>query len=415
MSITTAQSFGADQKKTVSSKLNQVIDVIQADISGSGNRRVYESFLSSSTTAELTSSLYQTVYDQAYTLQTANPVMDMTVGLFYNSARNNLVNLESTENSDGQLIFDPETTIMMREKVNIYRQYANFLLGDPSKPFALSGSGTVPSGDYGASAIIMDACAFINIKRLFSRDGIRKETFAMRLYETIGTDGSLTGGDTGLNPYIIADIGAESLGLEINEQKVGVLKRAADTTKAIGLIFYDAGILVLNLGSFDGGSNTDSGDSEAVGVNELRALTLNAAVSVDDVIANGGISMARTVNGTLYPHLYVSGSIDDIVDHLAETRFGNGDLTAIAFQNETKIQSSIYICRAGIDQFNSSNNTTWQSSMESAVGDTNNYFTYITSVALMDSDGDILGIAKLNRPIEKQQNNEVSIRIRLDF
>ena len=42
-------------------------------------------------------------------------------------------------------------------------------------------------------------------------------------------------------------------------------------------------------------------------------------------------------------------------------------------------------------------------------------FTYITTVALADSNGDVVAIAKLNRPIEKNDESEVTIRVRLDF
>ena len=139
--------FTADKRQDgVVSNLNQVIDVIQEDISGSATRRKYETFVTGGIGPGVTSSLYQTVYDQDFTLQTANAVMDMTVGLFCDelntTPRQNLVTITANTgfNSSGnwQLLFDTTHTMMMREKVNIYRQYAKLLLGDADLPFCIA-------------------------------------------------------------------------------------------------------------------------------------------------------------------------------------------------------------------------------------------------------------------------------------
>ena len=129
------KDFNADTKKTVQSNLNQVIDIIQEDISGSATRRKYQTFVTGGIGPGVTSSLYQTIYDQDFTLQTANPVADMTIGLFHSddgtTTRKNLVTSAtetgySLSSTTGQLLFDASSTMMMREKVNIYRQYANY-------------------------------------------------------------------------------------------------------------------------------------------------------------------------------------------------------------------------------------------------------------------------------------------------
>ena len=49
------------KKKQVSSNLNQVIDVIQEDISGSATRRKYQTFVTEGIGPGVTSSLYQTM------------------------------------------------------------------------------------------------------------------------------------------------------------------------------------------------------------------------------------------------------------------------------------------------------------------------------------------------------------------
>ena len=120
------KDFNADTKKIVRSNLNQVIDVIQEDISGSATRRKYQTFVTGGIGPGVTSSLYQTIYDQDFTLQTSNPVMDMTVGLFHSDdgtiQRKNLVTVGtgySLSSTTNQLLFQHQSTMMMREKVNI--------------------------------------------------------------------------------------------------------------------------------------------------------------------------------------------------------------------------------------------------------------------------------------------------------
>jgi hypothetical protein len=84
--VATFKEFGAEDIKTSRSFLNQLVDVIQEDISGSVTRRKYQVFVTGGLGPGVTSSLFQTVFDQDFSLQTANPVFDMTVGLHVNSA-----------------------------------------------------------------------------------------------------------------------------------------------------------------------------------------------------------------------------------------------------------------------------------------------------------------------------------------
>ena len=68
---------------TTTSTLNQLVDVIQEDVSGSSTRKKYQVFVTGTTRdSGVTSSLYNTVFDQNFSLQTANELFDLTVGLF---------------------------------------------------------------------------------------------------------------------------------------------------------------------------------------------------------------------------------------------------------------------------------------------------------------------------------------------
>jgi hypothetical protein len=120
------------------------------------------------------------------------------------------------------------------------------------------------------------------------------------------------------------------------------------------------------------------------------------------------------------PDFVVSASIDNVLDHIATVRFGSSSLTALAYQNQTNINSNIYFCRADASQYNYSQNPTYVGStgqfnvITDPTSTTQRTFTFITTVALLDGDNKI-AIAKLNRPIEKNDETELTIRVRLDF
>ena len=100
--------------KSSKSFLNQLVDIIETDISGSQTRKKYQVFVTGGVGPGVTSSMFQTVFDQDYTLQTANPVMDLTVGLFSGS---NLVATASTGvDTSGKVLFASQS-LMMREKI----------------------------------------------------------------------------------------------------------------------------------------------------------------------------------------------------------------------------------------------------------------------------------------------------------
>ena len=118
--------------KTAKSFLSQLIDVIQEDISGSTSRRKYQVFVTGGIGPGITSSLFQTVYDQDFSLQTSNQVFDCTIGLFPDSdvVSSSLAGVDSV----GKELF-PSSSLMMREKMDNYRQFSQLLLGDAGSRF----------------------------------------------------------------------------------------------------------------------------------------------------------------------------------------------------------------------------------------------------------------------------------------
>lgn len=431
--MATTKEILASDKKTTRSFLNQLIDVLQEDISSSVSRRKYQVFVTGGVGPGVTSSLFQTVYDQDFTLQTANPVFDITFGLSPVDA----VKSDGSTNSDGiagststaqdvtgKYLY-PSSSLMMREKTDIYGQFAQTLLGSRTSMFKLPVDASLTTT---TTTTDIDAALFIAFKRLFARDQIKRETFAMRFYQSAsfvsrtGPNDEPPALDSAGVPNlyvtstsgsaIFTDIGSsDSRYFEVGGQ-YGYLVNASNTSNAVGLIYYDSGMVVLDAEKIVSGSQFVSGTISAM--HPLGRITL------------GGTGTETARKAKVVPDLLTSGSIDDIVDHFCYSRFGSGALTAMTFQNVTNINSSLIFCRALPDDFNYSSNPTYVETSGDYQGrltiydpavpeDTQEPFTYITTIGLYDNAGGLLAVAKLSRPVEKNPGRDLTFRVRLDF
>lgn len=409
--------------KTTTSYLNQLIDVLQESISGSDTRRSYQVFVTSSQnsvvpsiTYAVTGGLFQTVYDQDYTLATANPVFDMTIGL-YPSASTVVSGTGYDVDSSGKLLFG-SNTMMMREKVALYKEFAQTLLGDAELQFSSPFTG-------GSTTDNIDEAMFLTFKRLFARDKIKPETFAMKFYTTGITDSTTSGYPDTSNvdktstsgSTIFSDVGAAS-SIEISYGgQVGNIINTSLTNQNVGLVFYDAGVVVLDAKKIISGSQHVSGLISAVTGTDSSAIP--ASLLNQTVI---GSSLAGcNPNAKFIPDFFVSGSIDDVVKHFASCRFSSGSDTAVTFQNITNINSTLAFCRATADEFNYSTNPTFTDDsgrirvIDIGEETTQRSFVFVTTVGLYNAAGDLLAVAKLSRPIEKNDERDLTFRVRLDF
>lgn len=404
--------------KTARSFLNQLIDVLQEDISGSSSRRKYQVFVTGGVGPGVTSSLYQTVYDQDFTLQTSNAVFDCTVGL--NPLGTTVLSTKTGTDAAGKELF-PSSSMMMREKIDIYRQFAQTLLGDSTKIF-------VSPFESAQLTDQMDSTMFIAFKRLFARDQIKRESFAMKFFQTASLNGpslvayagndsgeATTFGDSKPNLYVTStsgstiytDIGSATNKLTSFGGQIGNLVDSANTSRNVGLVFYDRGIIALDLKKITSASQYVSGTIDAMHPLGRQIL--------------GGPGTANQYNTKFIPDFITSASLDNIVDHLCATRFGSAPDTAITFQNVTNINSTLIFARVTPDEFNYSSNPTFIDADSRIVvidigqEDTQQSFTFITSVGLYDANDNLLAVAKLSRPVEKSSERDLTLRIRLDF
>lgn len=384
-------------KRTQSDVLEQLIDVIGNDVSSSVTRRKYQVWVTGSGTgAGVTSSLFQTVFDQDFTLQTANPVFDITVGLHTTS---DLVTKTTTSyDAINDQYYFPSTSLMMREKIDNYRTFAQQLLGDDSQAFSfISGS---------SSGQTIKEALFFSFKRLFSRDQLKRETYALRMFGSgsgiIPAVSDLS--KSGTSERIFTDLGSTTnVNYSFPGGSVGTLVDTS-TTASVGLIWHDQGIVVLDV-------------SRIFNVTQSISGTINSVITATQPFF--GSLLSSSVNKL--NALFYSASVDDILDHVCSTRFIGSDATVMAFQNQTNINSSVYFCNFGADRFNYSSNPTYTDDdgrivvIDAGQEDIQRSFTFITSIGLYDSDNNLLAVAKSSRPILKNFQRSYTVKVRLDY
>ena len=404
--MATFKTISSDDIKETTSVLNQLVDFVEEDISGSNTRKKFQVFVTSSGDNAITSSLFHTVYDQNYTLQTANELFDVTMGLYYNSE---VVTGSRTDiDANGKFLF-PSQSLMMREKVNIYKQFSQLLLGSSTERF------TAPFSNATAGTDEIDEALFISFKRLFVRDGIKRETFAIKMFQSssfgdinLGDLGSDLAGNENINvtsthpasgSAIFTDVGSStSVERSSTGGDVGNIVNAANTSETVGLMFYQQGVAVFDM-------------KKVFNPNQFMSGTINSV----------GTSATTPISGAFIPDFVVSASIDDVLEHVSATRFGSGSNTTLTFQNNTKINSTLYFCRATADEFNFSTNPSYTNSegrirvIDSGQEDIQKSFSFVTTVGLYDANEELLAVAKLSRPVEKNDEKDLTFRVRLDF
>ncbi len=405
--MATFKTISSADIKTSQSVLNQLVDFVEEDISGSATRKKYQVFVTSSGGATppnaITSSVYQTVYDQNFTLQTANELFDVTFGLY--GPGTTATGSQSGTDRNGKRLF-PSQSVMMREKINVYRQYAQLLLGNSSGRFSAPFSNASASGTDN-----VDEALFLSFKRLFVRDGIKRETFAIRMHQSssnptaedvtgiVSTNLTINKTFAATGSAIFTDVGsATSIERSETGGDVGNIVNASNTSETVGLMFYQQGIAVFDMAKVFHKNQIMTGSVSSVG-----------AIS------------ATPISASFIPDFVVSASMDEVIDHITTTRFLSGSSTALTFQNNTKINSTLVYCRATADEFNFSSNPTYTNSegrirvINSGQDNIEKGFAFVTTVGLYDANEELLAVAKLSRPVEKNDQKDLTFRVRLDF
>jgi hypothetical protein len=402
--------------QTSTSVLTQLVDVIQEDVSGSSTRRAYEHFVTGGLGPGVTSSLYQTIYDQDFSLESANEVADITIGV--RSGSDTIANAHSDTDASGKLLF-PSNILMGREKVNIYKQMAQTLLGGQDYVFEAPFSGLTTEATAGNT---IDHAFFMCFKRLFVRDGIKRQTFAMQMNTSASfnhearaqlASGSNINTTSEQGNSVFTDIGVSTTYNSGPTGRIGSIASSANSNDVVGTIFYDQGVVVLDLDKVMSGSEFASGSFDSVTDSSGKGYV---GLRADD----GNFQSNYTnVSGSFIPDLLMSASIDDFLDHMASCRFQSGSFAAASFQNQTQINSTLAFCRVNPGEFNYSSNPSYVDSTGKVRTvsdiDTDRPYSFITTIGLYDAADNLLAVAKTSRPIENTNESDLTFRIRLDF
>lgn len=434
---------------TDKSSINQMSDFLESDILDNVRRyEVYEKPAASDSSVKLISSLYQTVLDQPLeNSAVANELFDITIGSYasYNSADNTYTVNGQTVNVDsaGKLYVDnagSESTqhFNIREKVGIYRQFAQMLLGDASRQFTTKAS--VMDSDVAVSpgandAKLINEAIFLCFKRLFVNDNIAKGSFELNIFnetsdvkEESNPEGSPAATYTNIrevnhqgSPLVLNDSSSQTF---ISVSSGGEIGTLYNGTSPVGVIYYDSGVVVLD------GERVLNLDQKVKGL--IDSIETSASVSKAEagLLFDSDDNHNSAVAGELYylgtlKQFWFRASMDDVIDHvrvrirktLEYASVSSSIKSAISFTSEMFINSSLIFCRAAPSQCNLSTNPTYTNSDGKIYATLSNgkTFSYVTTVGLYDGGGDLLAVAKTSRPIEKNPETDLSIRVRIDY
>ena len=278
--------------------------------------------------------MFQSVYDYPYLSSSANHIFDITYG--YSSQ----VSASAyTQNA---------------KKLNIYNQMAQVLVGYGTQGGIRKFD---KDGDLTGGGKIHKA-VFLNYSRLLIKDEIKKGSYILKIS---GSTQALT----------ISDYGAQNdyrVNSPAGEYGVLYTGSAAAAGTGVGLIYYQAGVVVLN---------ADAG------------------------------------TGVFEDSKYFSGSlpIKQVANKVRGTWRDND------FNNTTELNSSIYFCRVNNNEFNYSANPTYLSGSKITTKNVSSdpSVSYITTVGLYSADNELLAVAKVSEPLKKDQTSELTLRVRLDY
>lgn len=388
----------------------------------------------------LYSKMAQQIYDYSITNAAANHIFDISLGV----------------HADSKVFYDalhtPPGTYNSARDANANKRKAMYnLLAQRLVGFGTDGEILLFDADGDFSGTTTDKyreVVVITFSRLTYKDEIKKGSFKLKLAMYPG--GYDPGATSPTNPdtqytwnngvltnsiLVITDAGAEAdyrvnspsgeYGILYVEQGVGVdpiIEPAlldGNNRISVGLIFYQAGIVILNPYLFEfataGPPNVGPG-----------------LLSIGGSEAPGDFDMLYDTTGDYLVPVQASAfyNIVDFMTGYGATNPTDNDLTitqfcdalrqrvySIEFQNSIELNSTVYFCRVNHNEFNYSSNPSYldgsrirvkTNSMDSPV-------SYITGVGLYDSQNGLMATAKLSEPVKKSTDVDLTLRVRLDY
>ena len=354
---TTYKTFLNNDVTTTRTLLHEAVPITGSIVSGTYADANIKTF---------TADLFEAVYDYPYLSSSANHIFDITLGY------------AATSFCSASAVAEGLSAQDIKNKINMYNEMAKVLVGHDI-------TGSIQEfdqdGDISAGGNKIQNAFFLNFARLLTKDEIKKQTFELQLstgsvYNPLdtSTDETLT----------ISDYGATNE-FRVNSPagEYGILYTGSTGMHAesgVGLIYYQAGVVVLTSSIFPLGNGNGS-----------------ARCNFDDA----GLSVTGTMT---------TSSLTDNANDL-RARIKN-----VQFNNTTELNSTIYFCRVNHNEFNYSANPTYLSSSQIVVKQqtTDAPVSFMTTIGLYSADNELLAVAKTSQALEKSPKNEIVIQVRLD-
>ncbi len=348
--------------------------------------------------------MFVSFYDYPYLSSSANHIFDVTCGVSP-TIPSSSSGFQGT--FTGSLQMYNQITNQRSKKINMYNQMALQLVGNDT-------SGSIRyfdrDGDLSEGDKILDPI-FVSFSRLLTKDEIKKGSFEM----IVGTDTAWedpfdkavsikdTGADT--NYKINSPAGEYAILYASEHRGDSIHASATGTALQVGLIYYQAGIVVLDSSALFHQHAHPSGSEPA-----------GRDVSSDGILNNTSCQWTpETIDSVATPNIsatFFSGTIEQVAGGLRR-RIEN-----ISFNNTTELYSTIYFARANHNEYNYSANSTYLSQSKIVVKGNNIQRpprAYITTVGLYSADNELLAVAKLSEPLRKTPSVETTLRVRLDY
>ncbi|HHZ96778.1 MAG TPA: hypothetical protein EYN67_14795 [Flavobacteriales bacterium] len=356
--------------------LHEVLPITGSIISGT-----YGKFMAEDNIKNYTHGMFQSVYDYPYLSSSTNHIFDITCGY-----------------DESTVPLSSSAHIQNAKKINMYNQFCQVLLGFTGSNNTVRMFENDLKLDKTGS---MNSVYIVSFSRLLTKDQIKKNSFKL----TIGTGswaspftvvGGAGAGDAAVK--VLQDANARVDGQGVNTTlggDYGVLYSSSNpstTDVGVGVVFYQAGIAVITSSAFE----------------KKKAGVFTPIADFAATYAAGGPGSSSNLTTTeALAQMSISGNCDAIRHRIQN----------ITFNNSTEINSTIYFCRVPHNKFNYSANPTYLTGSKIRVknvgGDTP--ISYITTVGLYNASNELLAVAKLSEPLKKTPENELTIRVRLDY
>ena len=331
-------------------------EAVTAPMWSNSNPNLSIFYTSSAQAASAASQYYITVYQTASTDTTAEIQFDVAYADQLGSGSEFLNNL---------------VTGSTPTRTN-YGQYRNLVLGDENASFIF--------GDTTASYFYV-----INLERARYKQEILPGTWTLNL-----------SGST-FNVMLTDD------------SKVNNVAQFSDAGRYYNIVSGSAGTVKQGYGGNSNGWSVGSGSYGWV-LPDVNLLLLNGP-ALDNAGADGGIVLATSRSFNT-----LGNNPQTLIDALNRGGLQSG--RGFTINSKEDISSDFVFCRAKNSEFNYSTNPSFISSSTGAIlfdSFIDNPTTFITTVGMYNDAQELLAVAKLSRPLEKDFTKELLVRVKLDF